>query len=146
MSAQNPGDHHFFARKFEAIVNQEIIRLLDAYLYGHLPDYSPGLTSYWESLYHMDDDLSKPGSARYSAYQSFMRQGLKLLYSDQSEKEAGKCDIPKQALVKEVTVFRQKDEFRGLIVTLKDALSGQLSLAEFEVLFTPVLYTQRSNN
>ena len=62
---QNSGDHHFFARKFEAIVNQEIITRLDAHLYGSLPSGTVALDSYWESVYHMDDDVTRPSNARY---------------------------------------------------------------------------------
>ena len=65
ISPQNVGDHHFFARKFEAIVNQEIVERLDAHLYGPLPPGTLAVTSYWESIYHIDDDVTKPSNARY---------------------------------------------------------------------------------
>uniref|UniRef100_A0A8C9NZW8 Xylosyltransferase 1 n=1 Tax=Spermophilus dauricus TaxID=99837 RepID=A0A8C9NZW8_SPEDA len=41
----------FFARKFEAVVNQEIIGQLDYYLYGNYPAGTPGLRAYWENVY-----------------------------------------------------------------------------------------------
>lgn len=139
---QNPGDHHFFGRKFEAIVDQNVVRLLDAHLYGDYPEDTPGLLSYWESVYHVEDDISKPGSALYGAYMSYLRRSLSQLYSDQSAR-GGACDVPKQAEVKEVTVLRERDKFRGFVVTLQDALSEQLRPTEFEVLYTPVPYLEK---
>ncbi|KAL3067360.1 hypothetical protein OYC64_017153 [Pagothenia borchgrevinki] len=41
----------FFARKFEASVNQEIVNQLDSYLYGPFPQGTQGLNSYWENVY-----------------------------------------------------------------------------------------------
>ena len=71
-----------------------------------------------------------------------MRQSLKLLYSEQTEKGGGKegleCGIPHQAVVKDVSVYRQKDSFSGLLVTLKDALSSSLNPPEFQIYFSPV--------
>ncbi len=103
----------------------------------------PGLFSYWESVYHVEDDITKPGNARYGAYLSFLRHSLRALYSGKTENGGGECDIPKQAAVEEVSVFREKDEFRGFVVTIKDALSEQLRPTEFEVLFTPVPYLHK---
>ena len=141
---QNPGDHHFFGRKFEAIVNQDIIRMLDEHLYGRYPEHTPGYFSYWESIYHMDDDMSRPSNAHFTMYQSFLRQSLKLLYSEQAMKGKGEdCKIPKQAVVKEVTVLRTSDDFQGLVVTLKDAMSDSLNPPEFETFFAPVSYLKR---
>jgi hypothetical protein len=46
-------------------VNQEIVERLDAHLYGSLPPGIPAVNSYWESVYHIDDDVTKPSNARY---------------------------------------------------------------------------------
>ena len=76
-----------------------------------------------------------------------MRQSLKLLRSEQAEKGGGRqeekslnCGIPRQALVKDVDVFRQSDSFSGLLVTIKDTLprSTAMNPPEFEVMFSPV--------
>jgi hypothetical protein len=91
----------------------------------------------------------------FSTYLSFLRQSLKLLYSEQ-EKNGGvgvgggrqhleeggglDCGIPRQALVKDVNVFRQRDSFSGLLVTIVDAVSSSVRTPppEFEVMFSPV--------
>ena len=46
-------------------MNQEIVERLDAHLYGSLPPGTPAVNSYWESVYHIDDDVTKPSNARY---------------------------------------------------------------------------------
>ena len=82
----------------------------------------------------------------YSTYLSFMRQSLKLLYSEQAEKSGGgggskespNCGIPRNAIVKDVNVYRQNDALRGLLITLKDSLSTALNPPQFEVFFSPV--------
>ena len=144
-SIQSPGDHHFFARKFEAIVNHDIINRLDTHLYGVYPDNTPAMTSFWESVYHDEDDLNFPYNARYSTYQSFLRQALLRFYSESKTVNAveEKCEVPRQAAVKEVTVLRVQDSFKGLVITLKDGMSTSLSPPEFEVLYTPVDYLQK---
>ena len=85
-----------------------------------------------------------------STYQSFMRLSLKLLYSERTEKGGGKegldCGLPHQALVKDVSVFHQKDSFSGLLVTLKDALSSSLNPPEFQIFFSPVSGYRRFEN
>ena len=86
---QSSGDHTFFARKFEAIVNQEIVSLLDAHLYGPMTPNLPGHDSYWESVYDMDDETTKFSNARYSTYQSFLRTILKHVHAEQISKGRG---------------------------------------------------------
>ena len=72
--SQNSGDSNFFARKFEAIVNQHIINEIDAYLLRSLPGNKlPGWTAIWENAFHDEDDVTQPSSARYTVYNSFMR-------------------------------------------------------------------------
>ena len=71
--SQGAGDHHFFSRKFEAIVNQAVITQLDTHLYGEHPRDTPSLDSYWENVFHADDAEFSATSARFSVYSSFLR-------------------------------------------------------------------------
>lgn len=124
-------------------MSQEVILRLDSHLYGALPESTPSLHTHWESIYHIDDDITKPSNSHYSTYQSFLRQSLKLLYNEQADKGGGgDCGIPKQAVVKEVHVLMEKDVFRGLVVTIKDALSDSFSSPEFEVLFSQISHVE----
>jgi protein xylosyltransferase len=142
---QSPGDHHFFARKFEAIVNMDVINRLDSHLYGSYPGGSPALSHFWENVYHVEDDVNYPYNARYSTYQSFLRQALSRLDADSKTVAAvsESCAVPQPAVVKEVTVLMVDEAFKGLIVTLREESSTSLSPPEFEVLFTPVDYLKK---
>lgn len=78
----------FFARKFEATVNQEAIDILDTHLYGQ---YAPGtvaVKAYWESLYEQVDGVSSLSDVALTAYTSFLRLGMKSLQTMQSNVEA----------------------------------------------------------
>ncbi|KAL4836028.1 hypothetical protein H8958_010469 [Nasalis larvatus] len=67
----------FFARKFEAVVNQEIIGQLDYYLYGNYPAGTPGLRSYWENVYDEPDGIHSLSDVTLTLYHSFARLGLR---------------------------------------------------------------------
>lgn len=128
-------------------MSQEIVLALESHLFEPLPSTTPSLHSHWENVYHMDDDITKPSNARYGTYQSFLRQSLKLLYNEQADKSGGgECGIPKQAVVKEVHVWRDKDIFKGLVVTLKDAMSDSLDPPKFEMLFGRVSNLEITEN
>lgn len=66
----------FFARKFEASVNQEIVNHLDAYLFGPFPPGTPGLNSYWENVYDEPDGVASLSDTQLTYYHSFSRLGL----------------------------------------------------------------------
>lgn len=66
----------FFARKFEASVNQEIVNHLDAYLFGSFPPGAPGLDSYWENVYDEPDGVASLSDTQLTYYHSFSRLGL----------------------------------------------------------------------
>lgn len=66
----------FFARKFEASVNQEIVNQLDAYLFGAFPQGTPGLSSYWENVYEEADGVSSLSDVKLTYYHAFSRMGL----------------------------------------------------------------------
>lgn len=66
----------FFARKFEASVNQEIVNQLDSYLFGPFPQGTPGLNSYWENVYDEPDGVASLSDTQLTYYHSFSRLGL----------------------------------------------------------------------
>lgn len=70
---QNPKEGEYFARKFEPSVSHEVVLILDSYLFGDYPQDTPGLHSYWESVYHSEDDVTMPGDAAFTLYSSFSR-------------------------------------------------------------------------
>lgn len=66
----------FFARKFEASVNQEIVNQLDSYLFGPFPQGTPSLNSYWENLYDEPDGVASLSDTQLTYFHSFSRLGL----------------------------------------------------------------------
>ena len=126
-------------------MSQEVINKLDSHLYGALPEGTPATESFWENVFHIEDDVSYPYNAKYSTFQSFLRLGLARLYSESKAVASidEVCEVPRQAVVKEVSVLMASDSFRGLVVTLRDAMSDRLSPSEFEILYTPIDYLQK---
>ena len=62
-------------------MNQEIVNRLDAHLYGSLPSGTPAVNSYWESVYHVQDDITKPSNARYRYMkEGFLYEAYKILW------------------------------------------------------------------
>ena len=66
----------FFARKFEASVNQEIVNQLDAYLFGPFPQGTQGLNSYWENVYEEPDGVASLSDTQLTYFHAFSRLGL----------------------------------------------------------------------
>lgn len=66
----------FFARKFEASVNQEIVNQLDVFLFGSLPQGTPGLKAYWENVFDEADGIHSLSDAHLTHYHAFARLGL----------------------------------------------------------------------
>lgn len=94
-------------------------------------------------MYHAEDDTNYHYNAKYTTYQSFLRQALSQLNENAKNLVVDeKCQVPQEMLVKEVTVFQINEIFKGLIVTLKDEVSRSLSPPEFEVYFAPIDYLQ----
>lgn len=77
VSPQQTARPTFFARKFEAVVNQEIIGQLDYYLYGNYPSGTPGLRSYWENVYDEPDGVHTLSDVALTMYHAFSRLGLR---------------------------------------------------------------------
>ncbi|XP_031573565.1 xylosyltransferase 1-like [Actinia tenebrosa] len=104
--------HNYFARKFEAIVNQEVINELDAWLYGEFPPNTKGLHYYWENMYHHDDNITKTSDAFLTFFYSFGRIATKQLSRDHEDN----CELLRKGPIKEVAYFNQHDQFSGLLV------------------------------
>ncbi len=66
----------FFARKFEASVNQEIVNQLDAFLFGSMPQGTLGLKAYWENVFDEADGIHSLSDAHLTYYHAFARLGL----------------------------------------------------------------------
>lgn len=109
----------FFARKFEAIINQKIIEKLESWLFGaeseshpnqlHRHHHDPNYRSYWQSVYHADD-LAVVDSSMLTVAKSIVR----LAVAEQPEHFAGAYELY-EALA-EITTYMDMDLYRGLLV------------------------------
>ena len=117
-------------------MNQEIVNILDAWLFGPYPENTPGLHTYFESVYDIEDMLSQPIDSQLSIWMSFMRIGAAHHLSLRQSSAGGGvdsgsnhrnpshgCSLEPSGLPTEVSVFTEHDELQGLVVTFKAQLS-----------------------
>ncbi|XP_054634076.1 xylosyltransferase 1 [Dunckerocampus dactyliophorus] len=107
----------FFARKFEASVNQEIVNHLDAYLFGPFPPGTPGLNSYWENVYDEPDGVASLSDTQLTYYHSFSRLGLaRAAASLQGNPMDHSCRYFPMGHPVSVHLYFQSDQFQGYLV------------------------------
>uniref|UniRef100_A0A3Q3Q4T8 Xylosyltransferase 1 n=1 Tax=Monopterus albus TaxID=43700 RepID=A0A3Q3Q4T8_MONAL len=107
----------FFARKFEASVNQEIVNQLDTYLFGQLAQGTPGLSSYWENVYDEPDGVASLSDTQLTYYHSFSRLGLaRAATSLQGNPKDHSCRYFPMGQPVSVHLYFQSDQFQGYLV------------------------------
>ncbi|KAM9209081.1 xylosyltransferase 1 [Dugong dugon] len=126
----------FFARKFEAVVNQEIIGQLDYYLYGNYPAGTPGLRSYWENIYDEPDGVHSLSDVALTLYHSFSRLGLRraemLLHTDGENS----CRYYPMGHPVSVHLYFLADRFQGFVIKHH---ATNLAVSKLETLETWVM-------
>ncbi|XP_046995718.1 xylosyltransferase oxt [Schistocerca americana] len=110
------GRQLFFARKFEAIVNQGIINQLDEWLYGPHTASITGLNSYWQNTYHSDDLSPSPDDALVTLAFSLAR----LTAKDININNDG-CSLSVKKIVS-VTSYHFKDIYKGSLILFEAQL------------------------
>jgi hypothetical protein len=113
--------YDLFARKFEAIVNQKVINLLDEHLFGSISTDLPGLDSYWENLYHHLDDEHRISDTLRTYFASFSRLTSRHISSHY-------CKNLPIGKYKEITYLNEDDEFSGMLVLQDISLKGGKSI------------------
>ncbi|KAM4829470.1 xylosyltransferase 1 [Thomomys bottae] len=109
----------FFARKFEAVVNQEIIGQLDYYLYGSYPAGTPGLRSYWENVYDEPEGLHSLSDVTLSLLHSFTRLGLRRAASSlhpSTDAQENSCRYYPMGHPASVHLYFLADRFQGFLI------------------------------
>uniref|UniRef100_A0AAX7UJH0 Xylosyltransferase 1 n=1 Tax=Astatotilapia calliptera TaxID=8154 RepID=A0AAX7UJH0_ASTCA len=107
----------FFARKFEASVNQEIVNQLDAYLFGPFPQGSLALNSYWENVYDEPDGVASLSDTQLTYYHAFSRLGLaRAAASLQGNPKDHSCRYFPMGHPVSVHLYFQSDQFQGYLV------------------------------
>ncbi|XP_054264373.1 xylosyltransferase oxt-like isoform X2 [Macrosteles quadrilineatus] len=121
----------FFARKFEPIVNQEIIFQLEEWLYGPYPSNVSSLHSYWESVYHYQDVSPQYDDTLGTVAASLTRHATRHL-SD----SAVHCSVS-AVKVYEITSYLHNDYYKGTLIKYSAKVKGQDNLMTLETWFRP---------
>nr|XP_014349502.1 PREDICTED: xylosyltransferase 1 isoform X2 [Latimeria chalumnae] len=119
-----PGDFHrfqtarptFFARKFEAVVNQEIIAQLDYYLYGSYPPGTLNLKAYWENMYDEADGVQSTSDTLLTMYHSFSRLGLRRAETSLHTDGNNSCRYFPMGHPVSIHLYFLADRFQGYLV------------------------------
>ncbi|KAG9334960.1 hypothetical protein JZ751_006183 [Albula glossodonta] len=107
----------FFARKFEASVNQEIINQLDSFLFGSFPSGTPALKAYWENLYDEPDGVHSLTDAQLTHFHAFARMGLARAASSlQGDPNDSSCRYFPMGHPVSVHLYFLSDRFQGYLV------------------------------
>ncbi|XP_066496934.1 xylosyltransferase 1 [Tiliqua scincoides] len=106
----------FFARKFEAVVNQEIISQLDYYLYGNYPSGTPGLRSYWENVYDEPDGVHSISDVMLTMYHAFSHLGLRRAEASFHTHSDNRCRYYPMGHPVSVQLYFLADHFQGFLV------------------------------
>ena len=122
------GQDIFFARKFEPIVNQEILDIVDERIEGEAYDGSlTARTSYWQNIYHHEDE----SPAAKQEYISLAHSLAQTFLSSRAEIKDLELDS-----IREISSFHQNDALEGILILFQAKESNQ-EIVEFEVLFKP---------
>ncbi|XP_069876373.1 xylosyltransferase 1-like [Dipodomys merriami] len=108
----------FFARKFEAVVNQEIIGQLDYYLYGNYPAGTPGLRAYWENIYDEPEGVHSLSDVMLGLLHSFTRLGLRraAAAAPHADAEESSCRYYPMGHPASVHLYFLADRFQGFLI------------------------------
>ncbi|KAG8565011.1 hypothetical protein GDO81_012664 [Engystomops pustulosus] len=109
----------FFARKFESSVNQEVLDILDAHLFGEPDSGTPGLKAYWENIYHSMEGLGGLSDVTLTAYTAFIRLSLRKLQSPDHESRKSACSFSADGFPSSIELYFYDDHFQGYLVTQK---------------------------
>ncbi|KAB0347993.1 hypothetical protein FD754_012850, partial [Muntiacus muntjak] len=126
----------FFARKFEAVVSQEIIGQLDYYLYGNYPAGTPGLRSYWENIYDEPDGIHSLSDVALSLYHSFSRLGLRRAEASLHAPGESSCRYYPMGHPASVHLYFLADRFQGFLIKHH---ATNLAVSKLETLETWVM-------
>ncbi|XP_029185216.2 LOW QUALITY PROTEIN: xylosyltransferase 1-like [Acropora millepora] len=142
-------NQNYFARKFEAIVNQEVINQLDSWLYGSYPADMKGVNYYWENIFHHEDSITKTSDVFRTFFQSFVRIGITnaKMKSTRGNKDHS-CLTGGNGKIREVTVLNQHDQFSGVLALFDVELpsgKGATRVVTMETWMAPLSHEELLN-
>ncbi|KAG8446324.1 hypothetical protein GDO86_013961 [Hymenochirus boettgeri] len=107
----------FFARKFESSVNQEVLDILDAHLFGDPLPETPGLKGYWENVYDRIDGQGGLTDVTNTVYPAFTRMALRELSGPEPKKTQTVCSLMGSGFPSSVELYFYDDTFQGYLIT-----------------------------
>lgn len=129
---QNTQDRQlFFARKFEPIINQEIINRVEQYIGFKDHHLLNNLEAYWQSLYNIEDLTADDIMLTHAA--SIVRHNARIL-SDEG------CRIVPDEVV-EVSSYNYADVYKGNLILHKAMLHDQVEVL-IETWYKPKKYVE----
>ncbi|XP_030840763.1 xylosyltransferase 1 isoform X1 [Strongylocentrotus purpuratus] len=122
----------YFARKFEPVINQEVINQLETWLYGNYPVGTPAIEYYWQNSFHEQDTTTVASDAERTFYHAIVRLMAKYINikvkGSTQEKECRFKVMPQPFQVH--YIFRH-DSFHGLVASVSGYTdNGQSTLME----------------
>jgi len=123
----------FFARKFEEVVNQQAVNLVESEVYGEYPPETPSVNCYWENTYDRLDGKYSASDAFMTSYWSFARASASWLHNKyiemlprkifgklkkSEEKLFGECQLSVNDVVS-VELYKKEEHFVGYVLTLE---------------------------
>ncbi|XP_046968584.1 xylosyltransferase oxt [Vanessa cardui] len=107
----------FFARKFEPIINQEIITRVEKYI-GYTDHYLiNNLEAYWQNLYDIDDLTAPTDDTILTHAESIVRLNAKILSGEG-------CQIQINEII-EVNIYKYADVYKGNLILHKALVQNE---------------------
>ncbi|XP_055620367.1 xylosyltransferase oxt isoform X2 [Toxorhynchites rutilus septentrionalis] len=113
----------YFARKFEPIINQEVILQLEEWVHGPYPADYPNLHLYWQNFYHLEDKSTPTDGALLNVVYSILR-----LIANGEQKQ-----FQEPFRIRELNHFLDYDRYKGFLILYDVAIDGQNCLLETRV-------------
>lgn len=133
---------YFFARKFEAVINQEIVNHVERFI-NTINNYEfTTLNKYWQNDFHqLDRYESVKDDGRLSTYYILANLARKRIafMCEKSFETSDSYEIVDTINIKQVNLYFENDIFNGLLVMFNE--SGDASLT-YEVFVRPINYFQ----
>lgn len=101
----------FFARKFEAALDQSIMNRLEDQLTNSSLTY-PGLDSYWENAYHVSDLTPKTNHALLAVTESLAKHAISLLLQN----SVTECTSLRPSRTVAITSYFRHDHYQGDLI------------------------------
>ncbi|CAG2159896.1 unnamed protein product, partial [Oppiella nova] len=132
----------FFGRKFEAIVNQNIINRLEEIINKNFSHSAKSVDKYWQNDYDFRDSQPVIDDAKLTFYYAFAVNSQKAI-----ENKCHLKDIFSQTKrsktfhlshVQEVDLYFNSDVFEGIIITFQSLVNNEInSILNFQTLVRP---------